>query len=222
MKKKEYTVIIGDLIASKKIKNRQEVQEKFQETLLRINRDYQSSIASKFTISLGDEFQALLMDKKSVIQIILAIEAAMYPVQVRFGIGIGQINTEIDYENSVLIDGPAYHRARAMMLELEKTEQQYEQREANILISSAEQLTREDRLLNASLSLATVIKNQWTTRQAEIIQAYRLNNQNQYKTAEKLGIGQSSVSKALKAANFISYQSALNEIEFFLSEKGED
>ncbi len=222
MDKKEYTVIIGDLINSKKIKNRQEVQEKFQKTLARINQNYRSSIASKFTISLGDEFQALLMDKKPIIQIILAIEAAMYPVQVRFGIGIGQINTEIDYENSVLIDGPAYHRARAMISELEKTEQQYEQREANILISSADRPTREDRLLNASLSLVTVIKNQWTARQEEIIQSYRLNDGNQYKTAGKLGIGQSSVSKALKAANFVSYQSALSEIEFFLSEKGED
>ena len=55
-----YVAIIGDIIDSKKIKNRNEVQQKLKHVLSKINQSYDDIIAANFIISLGDEFQGLL------------------------------------------------------------------------------------------------------------------------------------------------------------------
>jgi len=55
-----YFAIIGDIVESKKILNRNEAQEKLNHILKDINIEYERNIAAKFIITLGDEFQGLL------------------------------------------------------------------------------------------------------------------------------------------------------------------
>lgn len=55
-----YVAIIGDIIDSKNIEHRQEIQTKLLNTLDRINSKYSQSIVSKFKITLGDEFEGLM------------------------------------------------------------------------------------------------------------------------------------------------------------------
>ena len=55
-----YIAIIGDLIDSKNIEHRQEVQTNLLNTLDRINSKYCQLIVSKFKITLGDEFEGLM------------------------------------------------------------------------------------------------------------------------------------------------------------------
>lgn len=218
----KYAVIIGDIIDSKKIIDRKDVQSKFIKVLNEINNRYSKDIASKFTITLGDEFQGLLKNRNNIIKIIFEIEMAMSPLVFRFGIGIGDITTAISFEYSSEIDGPAYHRARAMIEELESSKSQYLKRKANILISSQDQNVEIDKLLNSILSVCTALRSRWTLRQTEIIYAYLRSEENQYKAAEKLGIGQSSVNKALNIADFYTYKSAMDNINSFLTEKGDN
>lgn len=219
---KDYTVIIGDIIDSKKIVDRKQVQMKFKKILHDINQKYAADIASQFTITLGDEFQGLLKNRNNVIKMITEIEMAIAPIKMRFGVGIGEVSTAINFESSSEIDGPAYHRARAMVEELEASESQYSQRLASILIASQEGNKEIDQLLNSILSVCTALKSKWTIRQWEVIEAYLVNEENQYRAAEKLGIGQSSVSKALNAAEFASYKSAMDTVNAFLTEEGDD
>lgn len=47
--------------------------------------------------------------------IISEMEIEMYPVKLRFGIGIGSIVTDINRELLLGADGPAYHNARKMI-----------------------------------------------------------------------------------------------------------
>lgn len=219
---KDYTVIIGDIIGSKKIEDRDKVQADFKDILFSMNQKYAEHIASKFTITLGDEFQGLLKNNEYAIQIIYEIEMAMLPIQMRFGVGIGEVSTAINFESSSEIDGPAYHRARAMIEELEITERQRSKRQANILLASQPENMEIDQLLNSILSVCTALKSNWTLKQQEIIQAFLLNEENQTKTAEKLGIAQSSVSRGLSGANFVTYQSAINTVNTFLMRSGAD
>lgn len=218
----DYTVIIGDIIDSKEIEDRKNAQTKFKKILADINEKYSEDIASKFTIVLGDEFQGLLKNRNNIIKIIFEIELAMAPIALRFGVGIGEVSTDINYEYSSEIDGPAYHRARAMMENLQSSKSQYSKRQANILISSQVGNAEIDKLLNSILSVCTALKSKWTLRQTEIIGVYLKSEENQYKAAEKLEIGQSSVNKALNSANFYTYKSAMDSVNLFLSEKGED
>ena len=55
-----YIAIIGDIKKSKKIKEREIFQNQLNSILKKVNQLYSSSISSKFTITLGDEFQGLL------------------------------------------------------------------------------------------------------------------------------------------------------------------
>ena len=97
---KNYTVIIGDIVDSRKLEGRGKIQKRFKEVLENINVKYSENIRSKFRITLGDEFQGLLMGTENVMQIVNDIEYEMFPVRFRFGIGIGEIDTEINYRES--------------------------------------------------------------------------------------------------------------------------
>lgn len=217
-----YTVIIGDIIDSKKITNRQQAQSQFKDVLTEINTKYADEIASKFTITLGDEFQGLLKKRKNILNIIFEIEMAMAPIEIRFGVGIGEVSTEIELEYSTEMDGTSYHRARAMIEALENSERQHLRRASNILIASQQENAEIDGLLNSILSVCTALKSNWTLKQREIIQAYLLNGESQIKAAEKLGLAQSSVSRGLSTANFASYKAAIDTVNAFLTEEGDD
>lgn len=218
---KEYTVIIGDIIDSKSLSDRKKVQAKFKKTLDEINQNYDFDIASKFTITLGDEFQGLLKKKRHAITIILEIERMMLPTKMRFGVGIGEISTNINFEQSTEIDGPAYHRARAMINELETRKNQYLKPAGNILLASQEEQKEIYQLLNSILSVTAALKSNWTSKQKEVIEAYRLNDENQSRAAENLGIAQSSVSRGLSNSNYFTYKSAIERVNSFLNQKGE-
>ncbi len=218
----KYVAIIGDIVDSKKIDDRKVIQQKFKKVLADINVKYSEDIASKFTITLGDGFQGLLKSRKNIMKIICEIEMAMTPIELRFGIGIGNISTDINLDNSSEIDGSAYHRARKMIKEIESKKFQYTERHSSIMICSEENNIEIDELLNSILSVCTALKSKWTDRQKEIIYAYLSNDENQYKTADILNIGQPSVNKALSKARFYSYKSAIDTVDSFLSkERGE-
>lgn len=216
---KNYFAIIGDIVDSKKIYERKEAQEKLKKILQDINNKYYSDISAKFAISLGDEFQGLLNNGKNIIKIILEIQMTMMPIEVRFGIGIGGISTEINLERSVEVDGPAYNRARKMIDEIEMKKKQYTEPKYNIMICSDEKNYEVDKLLNSILSVCSALRSKWTDRQKEIIATYLLNEGNQYKVADILKIGQSSVNKGLNNAEFYSYKTAMDTVSNFLSRR---
>lgn len=106
-----YFAIIGDIIASKTISNRSEVQNHLKRILDQVNEEYKSNIASRFSITLGDEFQGLLHSAAHLFELLDTIQFQLYPTKIRFGIGVGDMNTEIIQETSMGSDGPAYWSA---------------------------------------------------------------------------------------------------------------
>lgn len=212
-----YIAIIGDIIDSKKIKDRNSVQLKLKSIFNKINNKYSNEIASNFMITLGDEFQGLLKCGNNAMNIISEIEMEIHPVKLRFGIGVGSIETEINREIPLGADGPAYHNARRMIDELKKSEKRNMSSYSNIMIASGEANSNIDILLNSIFSLSATVKSKWTDRQKEIIYSYINSEKNQYKTADKLGIGQSSVNKALTGSGYYSYQKAIESVNIVLS-----
>ena len=217
-----YATIIGDIKDSRKLTNRKEVQEQFRLILKNINEKYADDIASQFIITLGDSFQGLLKNKQAIMDIIFEIELALAPIELRFGIGLGDVSTTIHLENSMEMDGTAYHRARQMVETIEVNETKYANSETNMMICSGVDYQQTDSILNAVLSLATALKSKWTDRQKEVMFAYFTNGENQYKTAEALEIGQSSVNKALNTAKYYTYKAALTDISRFLSQSSKE
>ena len=107
-----YFAIIGDIVDSRKILGRNEVQIQMQQVLNNVNNTYDKYIASNFTITLGDEFQGLLSSASKIFEIIDFIRYSLYPINLRLGIGIGDMSTSFQWSTSIGSDGPAYWAAR--------------------------------------------------------------------------------------------------------------
>jgi Trp operon repressor len=207
-----YCAVIGDIIRSKEIKKRLATQEKLEKTLHKINHKYGGCIASNFAITLGDEFQGLLEDTGNLISIIETIKFELYPVKIRFGVGIGQIFTRIDKNVPLGADGPAYHNARKMIDDIKKIEKSKMRHTVDIKIFSDNSISSED-LINVSLSLCSFMENRWTQRQREIIYEFLMHEDNQSSIAEKLGVTQSTIQRSLKSSGFYNYLYARKEIQ---------
>ncbi len=213
-----YIAVIGDIKDSRNLGHRKANQQKFTKTLARLNHVYQKDIAAQFTVSMGDAFQGLLKDASHLMVMLFELELSLAPIELRIGIGLGDIETELNTESSLLNDGSSYHRARAMIEQIERSEKQYEQCYSNILLSTGGQAVHYEKLINTIFSLESVIKTKWTERQKEIIRTYLANEKNQYMTAEALNIGQSSVNKALNSAEFYTFNNSLITLQNVINE----
>ena len=213
-----YIAIIGDLKDSKQVKEREVTQQKLRSTLQTINEKYAADIASKFTITLGDEFQGLLSSGENIMAILLEIEQHIYPVRIRFGIGIGDITTDINPELAIGADGPAYYDARSAVEYLKQNEKRKQSTPADIRIESNTEAQSTIDLLNTIFTLMATLKGTWTSRQRQIIGDLLKHSDSQSDVAGRLDIQQSTVQKSLVSGNFYSYKEALSTIERVLGE----
>lgn len=210
-----YIAIIADVIGSRKMEQRSEFQKTLKQVLSEINARYQQYIASDFVVIFGDEFQGLLMKNDRVMDIIFEIQLALAPVQCRFGIGIGTIDTDFSQSNPFEHDGPAYHRARDMVDYMKAHQSKQMQQYAKVRVHGSD----DDALINAALSMSSAMQARWTVRQTEIITAFIQSGSHQFATAKSLGITQSSVAKALQSSQYYTFRNALDVIQEAISRK---
>jgi hypothetical protein len=206
---KQYCVVIADIINSRYILNRLEIQDKYIQLSETLNKKYRSDIASKFIVTMGDEMQGLLEEPNNIISIIKDMQTTMYPIKLRFGIGIGTINTKIDFENSVRIDGNAYHRARFCIDQIKELNKKNPDT-YSIMINSNNEVW--DDLVNSNLMLCTALRASWTDKQDKIVNMYELCNKDQGETAKALSVSQSYISKTLKVVLYKNFTDALNTV----------
>lgn len=216
-----YIAIIGDIKNSKKLNDRKNVQINLNHVLNAINQKYKSAISAKFMITLGDEFQGLLHQGTNILDIIEEIQREMYPVQIRFGIGIGEITTDINSEMAIGADGPGYYKAREAIEELKHSEQKNKNQSSDIRIEIEDDTGSVSSMLNTIFLLMTVIRNNWSERQREIILEFDKYKGTQLECAERLHIAQSSVQRSLISGNYYAYKDAKDTVTNILKEIGE-
>lgn len=112
--------VIGDVVASKTLARRGAFQRRLDKALQRANAEA-ASLASPYTITLGDEFQAVYREAKTVLGDIVAILAEIHPVRARFALGVGELTTRINPEQALGMDGPAFHQAREALTGLKES-----------------------------------------------------------------------------------------------------
>lgn len=213
---KPYVAIIGDIKNSKKIIDRKNTQDKLNNVLKMINEKYEEEISAKFMITLGDEFQGLLYGGKRVLDIIEEIQMEMYPVQIRFGIGVGEITTNINSEMAIGADGPGYYKARAAIENIKQSEQKNMTQSSDIRIEIEDDEYLLSLTLNTIFLLMTVIQRNWSQRQREIIWEYDKYGCNQSECAKRLNITQSSVQRSLTSGNYYAYKNAKESVNTVL------
>jgi len=187
-----YCAIIGDIIRSRDLVERKPVQEKFQKGIKKINEEFKSEIVSQFLITLGDEFQGVLLHPEKSVDLIDRFEELIHPVNFVYGVGIGEITTKI-YKFALGMDGSAFHRARSALEQAKKGPQR-----TFYLTENAEL----DEIVNTLLFLIQELKKHWTPRQFEVVSLYQKIG-SQKKVAEQLQIVPSVVSETLISAHAV-------------------
>lgn len=106
--------VIGDMVGSKRIgaEERAQVQQRLAEVLGELNNRCAEMLISPYTLTLGDEFQAVFHRADAFMLDAFSIQLALHPVQVRFAFGVGEITTAINPTQALGMDGPAFHYAR--------------------------------------------------------------------------------------------------------------
>lgn len=211
MKNQNLVAIIGDIIDSRNIEYRIKVQEKLDKILKEVNLSYKDYIVSKWTITLGDEFQVLIKPNLEIFKMLDHISYRMYPIKTRYGIGLGEIYTDINYEKSIGADGPAYWNARSAIKFIHDNNNY-----GNSKISFRSK-TKNDDIINYLLSYTDWMKENWTDSQKEVL--YALLESGVYSEkfeqkalAKKLNISESAMSRRVKSSGIRLYLSSKNSI----------
>ncbi|MFU8861797.1 MAG: SatD family protein [Cyclonatronaceae bacterium] len=183
-------VLIGDLIESRKLTDhsRAATQKDLKTVLGQINRDA-SGILSPWTITLGDEFQAVYKSAGSLFTNLWTIMAAIHPVYARFSISAGAITTPINRKQAIGMDGPAFHAARDGINILKKDEGLLRVNIRNPEI---------ERLINASLMLVSKEMLGWNSNRFHILQKLG-QGEEVSRIAAEMGLSEVAVYKNRKA-----------------------
>ena len=200
-----YLALIADVIDSKMVQERFDLQKQLEETLQTMNELFGEFLASNFTLTLGDEFQGLLKVDAPVFQMIDTLRSELTPTQLRFGIGLGEIVTDIDPLQSIGADGPAYWNARAA---INLVHQKNDYGNTQIYFSSAKE--KQDFFVNALIASGEAIRSGWRGSQEEILldllkRCVYSENFSQQDLAQSLAINPSALSKRLKSSSIRVY-----------------
>lgn len=217
-----YFAIIGDIVGSRKLKDRREAQQRLKKALNAINDHYTGDMASKFTITLGDEFQGLLKDPCNILEIVDLIRFQVYPIELRFGVGIGEMQTEIIEEKSLGSDGPAYWAAREAIQYIHNSNDYGvskicfrigDEDESNLLSHIMDSV-------NKTLNLCDRMENKWTDTQfsfvRELILKYRYSEVPQKTIAADQKLTPQAINVKMKTTGIAAYIAARISIENLL------
>ena len=196
-----YCAMIGDLINSKKLpaEDRAAIQERLKALLNGVNENFSSFLVSPFLMTLGDEFQGVLTAAKPALEIIdfLGQNLLEFPIQIRYGIGIGELSTNINREQALGDDGPAYHYARQGIEHLKKDGW------AGFPVSI--QTENDDcGLLHGYCQLLNEMAETWSASQRNCILNMEIMKE-QLLVAHQLNISPSSVSRSLQRGHYTVY-----------------
>ena len=200
-----YLALIADVIDSKMVQERFDLQKQVEKTLQKMNELFGDYLASRFTLTLGDEFQALLEVDAPVFQIVDTLRSELTPTQLRFGIGLGEIVTAIDPLQSIGADGPAYWNARAA---INLVHQKNDYGNTQIYFSSGKE--NRDFFVNALIASGEAIRSSWRDSQEEILlnllkRSVYSESFSQQDLAQSLSINPSALSKRLKSSSIRVY-----------------
>ena len=202
-----YLALIGDIVHSREIRNRDVFQKTFHETMAMLNTRYASAITSPFTVTLGDEFQALLHTASPLFEIVDDLQRHLSPHQFVLGLGVGPVETEIYTYTAVGMDGPCFRLARE---NVEKCK-----RKPPRLRVSVHQFNAD--VVNALFHFLEDTRAHHTPRQREVIERYRALG-TQEAVARDMGISQSAVSQTLQSARYPLIETSEHAIIAFLNQ----
>lgn len=186
-------VLLGDVVRSRRIDDREAFRERLAETCAALNDDYGESIDADFRVLKGiDEVGGVLSSLRSVYGIVRDLFEGLRPYEMRLALAHGSIDVEADSRDVARMDGPAFHRAAELLSGLE---------EGDLLFDMDARDPTLDAALADEINLLLVVRQGWTDRQREVVEAYQRHGE-QTAAARELGVTQQAVSDALRRSSW--------------------
>jgi len=200
----KFAALTADIIGSRKLKDQGFSRNQIEKAISQLNTAREAFIVSKFCLLRGDEIQGVVFPPREAIVMVRYLRFYLRPVQIRVGIGIGDITTEIDKNNPWNMDGSSFHRAREALEEIKLS------RHPATFINSLEE--DFDYNLNVILALMDVISNRWTDGQWEAIHAYEQMGTYQ-KASQVLKVRPQNVAKRCQSAHWKVFSEAEKHVQ---------
>ena len=204
----KYLVLIGDVIGSKQLPARAQFQRRLKSALQRLN-GRRKNLISPYTLTLGDEFQAVYRDPSGLFADIFTLLSGIAPVQARFAIAVGEIVTPINSTQSIGMDGSAFHLARAR---LEKLKGQ------GRLLGIPDSDDPRWRLPVSTLAVLSGLMEGWRQKRLQLF-AGMLAGAGVGDLARQTRITPRAVNKNIRAADLDEWRRIVDEISRLLNEE---
>jgi hypothetical protein len=203
---KSGVVIRGDMIKSRKNKEKTAFWNKLDSVIADINDEFHEELVFKFEIFKGDELTGICLNIKEAYEIAAKIFEYISPLKIRLVISEGEIDQERKTERLQELDGEVFWKASEEMKLLKQSKRFISFRLVNEEISS---------LVSKMADLITELKYEWTETEKKIIKLYEEHN-NQLIVAEKLDVTQQSISDGLRRAKYKIIREAEKALVDFL------
>lgn len=186
-----YAVLIADIMASSARKN---VRAQLAKKLAAASEKHlkQKLIRFPYTVTAGDEFQTIAVKLSSVPTLLLDLRAALWPLPLRIGVGIGEVADRLQPPVNRLT-GTAFQFARRGIDNV-KASSLFKFETLTAFASNNEQF---DQTINLLYGLHDTLVSQITTKQWEAIRQF-LDQPALEQTAKRLKLDISTVSRNLK------------------------
>jgi hypothetical protein len=185
-----YAAFTGDLVDSRNLPDRARVQNDLRSVLDSLNTMWGERLTVPVRLTAGDEVQGLTRTPEILVDVMVGIADALFPVRVSWGMGLGPLSTDL-VEDVSLLDGPCFHRAREAVEEARRSSRWLRVRGAEGSSGVA---------ASALMNLVAALRSDWTDRQAEVVRTAR--GRLQIEVAEELEVHPSTISRTLAAAHY--------------------
>ncbi|MEQ8413799.1 MAG: SatD family protein [Imperialibacter sp.] len=168
-----YFVLMGDIVGSSE-KIGATLMTSFKSVIQSANGNFSNQILSPLTITLGDEFQGVVHDLRSVIDIIFHIDQSLIGTnpefRIRYSMQYGPIDTPVNKENAHGMLGEGLTRARKGLEEMKQKKLHYR------MVTTDSQT---DDMLNGLFRLYDSFYSDWSKNDREYLE--RFFEQDDYK-----------------------------------------
>ena len=192
---KIFTIIVGDLVGSRNISDRQQLSRKIASVIDQVSKEFRKEFYAPLTLTRGiDEFSGVLKRFNMSYGICRFLNEKVHPHLFRLAVVRGPLDIAITSKDARRIDGPAFHVAADMIQRAKKENLYYN-------FNLGFQFEEFDLWLNELTNLLHILRSSWTNHQRRVVQLYK-EIENQKIVAKDLGITQQAVSEALRQAHW--------------------
>lgn len=205
--KKEFIVMVGDLIGSTEVKDRKLLQKRLLSAYKSANLLFKKDIYAPIKITLGDEVAGVLTNPTNLYRMVVHLLEGIHPYRMRFVFVKGELTAGLETKDAAIIDGPAFKKAGEYIPSAKSTKTDFVFDLGN---------PDKDEVLNSLANLIIETKHDWTENQWRVAKLYG-ELKNQEKVAKKMKVSQQNVAKTLKSISWKKVCQAEETINQILS-----